>query len=82
MNKKNKQRDFSEELQTLLKSEGTSWAEAAHILGKERSNIRRNVRRWLSNAEFVLNALGYTITIQKKAIPQKSNFKNKLFIKK
>jgi hypothetical protein len=82
MNRKKLQRDFGEELQTLLKLEGTSWAEAARIVGKERNNIRRNVRRWLSNSEPILNALGYTITIQKNAVPQKSTLKNKVFMKK
>ena len=58
-------RNFKDELQDLLQEKGTSWADAADKLGKERNNVRRNTRRWIALSETVLNALGFTIQFER-----------------
>ena len=58
-------RNFKDELQKKLLKNDLSWAMVADSLGKERNNVRRNINKWLIQSEAVLNAMGYTIKLEK-----------------
>lgn len=58
---------IKDNIKEVLKAEGLSWRKLAELNGSpDHSNLKKNVERWFTRLNTLLDKIGYEIVIKKK----------------